>query len=128
MMPNQSCGQYQRGQQGRAVSPYGQQQMRQGTAAGTQARGNTSSCPSGQMSREQLLKKISLTKFAMVEANLYLDTHPDDKEAICYFQEHSRMYREAMDEYAKAYGPLTIAHAHHNDAYWDWVNQPWPWQ
>ncbi|MCI8374616.1 MAG: spore coat protein CotJB [Lachnospiraceae bacterium] len=80
------------------------------------------------MNREQLLHWISLTKFACVDANLYLDTHPWDLEAIRYFQEHMRLYNEAMKEYAKSYGPLTLTHAHHCDSYWDWVNQPWPWQ
>jgi len=80
------------------------------------------------MSQEQLLQWITLTKFACVDASLYLDTHPDDLEALRYFQEHNRLYTEAMNVYAKAFGPLTIAHAQHCDTYWDWVNQPWPWQ
>ena len=86
------------------------------------------SCPCNEMNREQLLHWISLTKFACVDSNLYLDTHPWDLEAIRYFQEHMRLYNEAMKEYAKSYGPLTLTHAHHCDSYWDWVNQPWPWQ
>ena len=80
------------------------------------------------MTQEQLLKWITLTKFACVDANLYLDTHPCDREALAYFQEYNRLYQEAMDEYAKSYGPLTISNARHCDTYWDWVNQPWPWQ
>lgn len=69
-----------------------------------------------------------MTKFACVDASLYLDTHPDDMEAISYFQEHNQLYKEAMNVYAKTYGPLTISQARYCDAYWDWVNQPWPWQ
>ena len=84
--------------------------------------------PWDQMTQEQLLKWITLTKFACVDANLYRDTHPCDREALAYFQEYNRLYQEAMDEYAKSYGPLTISHARHCDTYWDWVNQPWPWQ
>jgi len=84
--------------------------------------------PWEQMSKEQLLQWISMTKFACVDASLYLDTHPDDVEAIRYFQEHNRLYTEAMNVYAKVFGPLTIAHARYCDTYWDWVNQPWPWQ
>jgi spore coat protein JB len=81
-----------------------------------------------QMSQEQLLRWVMQNKFACIDANLYLDTHPEDTEAIEYFQEHNRFYLEALDIYSRTYGPLTIAHAHHNDNYWDWVNQPWPWQ
>ena len=86
------------------------------------------SCPCCEMSREQLLCWIGQTKFACVDSSLYLDTHPWDVEAIAYFQERVRLYNEALAEYSKIYGPLTLAHAHHCDTYWDWVNQPWPWQ
>ena len=86
------------------------------------------SCPWNQMTQEQLLQWISWMKFACVDASLYLDTHPCDSEALSYFQEYNRLYNEAMTEYAKAYGPLTISHARNCDTYWEWVNQPWPWQ
>ncbi len=84
--------------------------------------------PCAQMTQDQLLEWISLTKFACVDASLYLDTHPDDEEAIRYFQDYNLLYVKAMNEYARIYGPLTIAHAQHCCTYWDWVNQPWPWQ
>ena len=86
------------------------------------------SCPCKEMNREQLLQWISFTKFACVDSALYLDTHPCDTEAVAYFKEHVKLYNEALTEYSKTYGPLTLAHAHHCDTYWDWVNQPWPWQ
>lgn len=85
-------------------------------------------CCEEKLSCECLMKRITLSGFAMVDANLYLDTHPGDTEAISYFNEQSRIYNEALSEYSQRFGPLTIAHAHHNDRYWDWVNQPWPWQ
>lgn len=84
--------------------------------------------PVGQMNKEELLEWIGQTKFACVDANLYLDTHPDDEAAIRYFQEYNRLYLEAMNEYARVYGPLTISHAQHCSTWWDWVDQPWPWQ
>lgn len=151
MMQNQSCGSCQRGQMGRGMMNYGQSQMQPRTAppcpqarnmenarmqqpgnreiAHTQeARNAEGSCGCSQMSKEQLYRRITLTGFALVDVTLYLDTHPDDREAIRYFQENSRLYQEALAEYSEKYGPLTLSHAHHNDEYWDWVNQPWPWQ
>lgn len=85
-------------------------------------------CNDGNMSREKLMKRITLSGFAMFDASLYLDTHPGDTEAIRYFNEQSHIYNEALAEYSEKFTPLTVAHAHHNDRYWDWVNQPWPWQ
>ncbi|MDO4332128.1 MAG: spore coat protein CotJB [Eubacteriales bacterium] len=123
MMQNQSCN-YHPGascRQGWNMPSYVQPQQQRSSY-------NAPSRPSGQMSREQLLEKITLAKFACVDANLYLDTHPDDTEALRYFQENNRIYVDAMNEYARLYGPLTVSHAQYNNSYWDWVNQPWPWQ
>lgn len=119
--------------QPRPAAPCNQPQSRP-SAPCNQPQGHSShrpsgpSCPCSEMNREQLLRWISLTKFACVDSSLYLDTHPCDVEAIAYFKEHVHLYNEALAEYSKTYGPLTLAHAHHCDTYWDWVNQPWPWQ
>ena len=85
-------------------------------------------CVCAPLTKKQLLSLITLTGFAVLDCAMYLDTHPRDQEALHYFHEHVRRYNEAMEDYAKAYGPLTIAHATHNQDYWDWVNQPWPWE
>lgn len=131
MMPNQNYEYPCSGalcRQGRNSAPY------MNTASNVQSQKQSvpvrmaAPCPVGQMNREQLLEWIGLTKFACVDANLYLDTHPDDAEAIRYFKEHNRLYLEAMNEYARVYGPLTISHAQHCGTWWDWVDQPWPWQ
>lgn len=114
--------------QGRTAAPY------QNAASGAQTQKHSVTMRTapprsvGQMSREELLEWIGLTKFACVDANLYLDTHPDDVDAIRYFQEYNRLYMEAMNEYARVYGPLTVSHAQHSGTWWEWVDQPWPWQ
>ena len=134
---NQSCGNQNCGKQGcgnqNCGSPnYGRagmscQQPQPRTNAGApctqpQPRANAGA------SRQQLMKQVMLYGFACVDASLYLDTHPDDAEALAYFKEHDRIYREAVEEYSRNYGPLTLSHAHHCGSYWNWVNQPWPWQ
>lgn len=85
--------------------------------------------PHSRMSRQQLLNHINEVSFAVVDISLYLDTHPDDTEAMQYFREQSHMRNMAMNDYAKMYGPLTIDTA--DDAAsesWEWVTQPWPWE
>lgn len=80
------------------------------------------------MSRAQLLNYINEVSFAKDEMILYLDTHPCDEEALEYCRKHVKMRTEALKEYAKFYGPLTIDTT--NDAAsksWEWVMQPWPW-
>ena len=79
--------------------------------------------------RQDLLHWINVVSFAVNDAQLFLDTHPDDQEALCFFHEYSKLRKEALMEYAKYYGPLTIdsAHAACKDK-WAWIHEPWPWQ
>ncbi len=79
--------------------------------------------------RSDLLTKINVASFAVNDVTLFLDTHPEDAEALAYFHEYSRMRNEAMMEYAKYYGPLTIDTTMESCTdRWNWINEPWPWQ
>lgn len=83
----------------------------------------------GRPSREQLLNHIHQVSFAVNELTLFLDSHPDNEEARAYFEEKSAIRREALEEYARLYGPLTIDTANDSSSRsWEWVNQPWPWE
>ena len=67
-------------------------------------------CPvaSRQMTREQLLNRINQVSFAVNEMTLFLDSHPDNEEALAYMEEKSALRRESLEEYARRFGPLTI--------------------
>ena len=78
--------------------------------------------------RTDLMKKINEYSFAMNEANLFLDTHPFDTEALAYFQKYRDFRVEAVKEYAKYYAPLCIDYAQCDKTPWSWVNEPWPWE
>lgn len=80
-----------------------------------------------QMNQAQLLHWIDMVSFAVVEFNLYLDTHPEDEEAIKLFNQYMELRRSAMCAYAEQYGPLTIDTAN-PEHYWAWASQPWPWE
>lgn len=80
-----------------------------------------------QMNQAQLLHWINMVSFAVVDITEYLDTHPTDAEAICYFNHHIEMRRNAMQVYADKFGPLTIDTAN-PDTYWDWAKQSLPWE
>lgn len=82
-----------------------------------------------QPNKENLLAWINQVSFAVNEMNLFLDTHPDDEEALTFFREKLGMRQEALKTYAQYYGPLTIDTA--DDAMsrsFEWVQQPWPWE
>ena len=42
-----------------------------------------------QMNQSQLLHWIDMVSFAVVEITEYLDTHPDDEEALKYFNHYA---------------------------------------
>ena len=71
-------------------------------------------------SRGAMLQAVNQTSFAVVEANLYLDTHPCDMEALSYLN-------QMMEAYKNAKAPLNAGNVTEN-AYWTWVSDPWPWE
>ena len=77
------------------------------------------------MTRKEMLEKIKCLKFAVVELALYLDTHPDDKKALCLHNKYSKELKEICDKYQKVYGPLTIEYPCNK---WRWLEEPWPWE
>ena len=78
------------------------------------------------MSRDDLLERIHALSFAMTEAQLFLDTHPDCRDALTYFKEIREQLDTAMTEYQNKYGPL-FADMVVGDK-WTWIDGPWPWQ
>ena len=66
--------------------------------------------------KERLLRKIQACSFALVEANLYLDSHPTCRDGLAYFARHNEKY-----------GPLTITQ-NNSSKKWEWVTSPFPWE
>lgn len=79
--------------------------------------------------RKRLLSFINEVSFAVDDTLLYLDTHPDCEEALCYFHKYNHLRNHALAEYEKEYGPLVIASADDSCRQsWEWMSQPWPWE
>ena len=80
-------------------------------------------------SREELLCFIDKISFVVYEMLLYLDTHPDEQDALQYFHENNRLREKALRIYSETYGPLTIATADERCSMsWEWMRHPWPWE
>jgi spore coat protein JB len=78
------------------------------------------------LTRSELLRKLQIYSFAATEANLFLDTHPDNKEAFSYFLQVSNACRKLQDEFAHKFGPLRAEDEIWEQ--WNWVDEPWPWE
>lgn len=78
--------------------------------------------------KKELLEWINIVSFAVDDVKLFLDTHPNCTEALEFFDEFKKQRVQALKEYAKYYGPLTLDTATTQMDYWKWINDPWPWQ
>ena len=79
------------------------------------------------MERQKLLKWIDMVSFAVIDLGQYLDTHPQDGEALDYYNHLSKLRNQAMKDYTSTYGPL-LMDSFHPDNRWCWALKPWPWE
>lgn len=76
--------------------------------------------------KDSLMRDVQVAQFAMVEANLYLDTHPDDCEAMKAFALYSDNFSRAVEAYQENCGPLFADSS--GSIPFEWVNCPFPWE
>lgn len=79
------------------------------------------------MNQAQMLRWIDEVSFAVTDVLLYLDTHPDDVEAINYFNHYNAEREKALALYASQYTPLVLNNVEDCN-HWYWVTDPWPWE
>lgn len=77
--------------------------------------------------REQLLKRVQMYSFAVTDAALFLDSHPNNVAGLEYYRKYKQLYEEAAREFESRFGPLNIL-SDQNDECWAWVKDPWPWE
>ena len=65
--------------------------------------------------------------FAVQELALYLDTHPEDREALELYRKYQQMLHKCSMEYSENRGPLNHGMPV-NDKNYSWLDDPWPWE
>lgn len=75
--------------------------------------------------REELLTDVSALDFMLTDLNLYLDTHPDDCNALMYYHNIRSTYEKLKQQFTENFGPLTPNST--NSGVWNWIDNPWPW-
>lgn len=80
-----------------------------------------------EQARCMLRKQVDETSFAMDDAHLFLDTHPDDAAAFQYFKNMVAMRQNAVNAYERQFGPLMVEDAANGDTF-NWVTEQWPWE
>ena len=82
--------------------------------------------PNGE--KEALLYQIMQYKFAIVELNLYLDTHPKDVKMLNLFKKYLEIEKQMCDRYEKMYGPIVLDSIDDVGVSFRWIDSPWPWE
>ncbi len=76
--------------------------------------------------REAKLYTVMEYSFAINDMNLYLDLHPEDKQALRLLEEFIKEEKEAKEEYIRKYGPLTVNETKGDK--FEWIDSPWSWE
>lgn len=76
---------------------------------------------------ENQLTDIQALDFVMLELGLYLDTHPEDKEAFELFRYYAKLSDQARDAYQQQDGRLLTKRAAAGQSAYTWLSEPWPW-
>ena len=80
-----------------------------------------------RMNQKELYEWIMMLGFCAVDMMLYLDTHPDDEEALNYFNQCTALYNAAKQSYQEQFGLLN-AFSEQERFSWDWNTAPMPWE
>jgi len=73
-----------------------------------------------------LMNDLMKVDFAIIELNLYLDTHPNDKKALDLYNEFVEQSNILRREYEEQHAPLTSTMSYSKYP-WQWVQGEWPW-
>ena len=76
--------------------------------------------------RSSLMREVQIAHFSLIEANLYLDTHPYDSEALKALEYYSEKLACATKRYEEECAILTAGSA--DGVPFDWVKSPFPWE
>ena len=76
--------------------------------------------------REDMLTDISALDFMLTDLNLYLDTHPDDTNALMLFNNIMNQTNMYKSQFVSKFGPLKRGSTSNNT--WNWIDNPWPWE
>ena len=74
------------------------------------------------------LKKIQIIDFVLNDTVLYLDTHPNCKEALEYYNKYLEMRKSAVKEYVSLFGPIELTDTNVCGGSWKWSDGPCPWE
>ena len=77
--------------------------------------------------RKELMRQIQAYSFTAYDLMLFLDTHPNCREAFDEFKKTLSLLAAMRKQYADSYGSLIYDDLIDRSEY-DWIQRPWPWE
>lgn len=77
--------------------------------------------------RAIMIYEISEISFYIDDLRLFLDTHPNNTQALAMYNEFVMKRLVLIEEYVETYGPIN-SYSLNTDNSWKWVSYPWPWE
>ena len=79
------------------------------------------------------MRDLQIASFSVTETTLYLDTHPNDKEALKALAGYCEQEKEAKERYEAEYGALTacacsLKNTECEPPRFNWALTPMPWE
>ena len=71
--------------------------------------------------------ELQTLHFALNELALYLDTHPEDAEALKLYRQYQKLLHENAMAYSQKCMPTTHTMPVDHQTY-TWLDEPWPWE
>ena len=81
------------------------------------------------MDRESLMREIQEITFYLVDLNLFLDTHPQDRMALAEYNAYAEQLAALRRTFNEKFGPmLNFGNQPSSQDNFNWINSPWPWE
>jgi len=80
------------------------------------------------ISREDLLMRIREIQFLVIDFNLFLDNHPQEKQVLNEYNKATKQLISLKKMYEVKFGVLTNFGYSTSQYPWTWINEPWPWE
>jgi len=75
----------------------------------------------------ELRRELSAVHMMLEDLQLYLNTHPTDRNAIAKRNVFVNQYKMVMEDYNRNFGMFN-----QDDSLstfpWQWIEEPWPWE
>ena len=78
------------------------------------------------MTKNEMLMQIMQLEFYLIDLGLFLNTHPEDSDAVNMFNDYQAELKQLRQKYEKEVGPLSLGTTMKDR--WNWTLNPWPWE